>query len=107
MPTRHDPSTYRRLSEPFPSPDACNAAIDAFMEEVGAARVRHGIRDVLVIVAGSVTYPDGEAEYMTSGGMGDSTRQPVLAAHALGMAEAEARERLNLTRSRAGRRKEE
>jgi len=92
----NDPQTYREMSTPFPDADTANESIRSFFDDVAAARKRHHIRDALVVVAGSTTYPDGEeGEYHTLMHLGDSRNGPVLAAYALGETQAEMRERIN------------
>jgi hypothetical protein len=92
-----DVATYRELSQPFGSTDACNAALKAFYEDVREARKKHKIRDVLVVTSGSVTYEgdDGEGEWVTMASFGNSATVPSLAAYAYGQATAEEREHLN------------
>lgn len=92
----NDPQTYRTLSTPFTDPDTANKALTAFFDAVAEARKKHHIRDALVVVAGSTTYPDGEeGEYHSLMQLGDSRNGPVLAAYALGETQAEMREWIN------------
>lgn len=101
----NDPATYRAMSAPFPTPEACNAAITAFSEELRALRLKHRIRDVYVVIAGAVVYEgdDGEGEWMTTLAMGNAAMQPALAAYGLGEAQADHRERINKLTAMAGR----
>jgi len=45
-----NPALYRRMSEPFADGDTANTAIQAFFDDVDAAREKHRIADVLVLV---------------------------------------------------------
>jgi hypothetical protein len=47
--TTHDPKLYREMSAPFDNGDDANAALQAFYEDVGAARKKHRISDVVVL----------------------------------------------------------
>lgn len=71
-----NPSLYRRLSEPKSSPKAATDDIMAFFEEVAAARERHSIRDVTLLVQGTMLDPEhGERTYSTSAHFGDQTHK--------------------------------
>lgn len=92
--THRDPEKYRRLSAPR-SPDETNAAINAFFEELGALREKHGLPDVIAIVGVSIQYDSGVGDAVTSCQYGDSTKAEGLIAWAFGQAQAEHREIIN------------
>ncbi len=97
----HDPKLYREMSEPFKTPDEANAAIKAFFDDLGDIRKKHGLRDVLCVIQGSCIYPDqGEGEFITTAMHGSEDEAEPMAAYALGLHEAERRERINKIRSR-------
>lgn len=53
MEERHDPDTYMRLLQPRP-PEEVAAASKAFMDELMALRVKHGVCDLSFIFAVAV-----------------------------------------------------
>lgn len=70
----HDPALYRRLSEPFETVEAANAAFDAFSEEFRALRKKHRIPDAVYIAAVNVKDGDKESSIMAYGNCGDGRR---------------------------------
>ena len=68
----NDPALYRKLSEPFADAATADAAYAAFFTDVRAARERHRLPDVVLIVAYNVTTPDGERRLMRMGSNGNS-----------------------------------
>jgi hypothetical protein len=94
MKTTHDPENYRKLSAPFDGPDEANAAVKAFFEEIESARKRHKITDVAVAIAINVRYENGEGIAMTHAAFGDCFKTESLLAYALGVEQAEGRQRL-------------
>ena len=86
---RSDPALYREMSVPHESADTANAAVQAFAEDVAAARKKHRIRDVLVVAQLGVTCGETEKDAATSFSFGDQGRIVELAAYAYG-AETEA-----------------
>lgn len=92
---KHDPENYRNLSAPFDGPDEANKAVQAFYTEIESARKRHRIADVAVAVALNVRYESGqEGMAMTHGAFGDSFKAESLLAYALGVEQAEHRQRI-------------
>jgi hypothetical protein len=83
--TDHNPSRYHELSMPFASEASANKAIADFYEAVKAARIAHGIPDVLVVL--SVNIADVGCA-MTTLNMGSSEMQEGLAAYAYGQERA-------------------
>ena len=89
-----------RCSEPFASPDAANAAVEAFLKDFEAIRLKHRIPNAYVIVGGMVINPDGnEVPFSTSGGLGRQIEWITMIARAMGQEEAELRQHLNFLRS--------
>lgn len=94
--TVSDPANYRKLSEPFATPDDANRELQAFFAALAELRKTHHVRDVLVVVAGSVTYESGdEGEFSTTAHFGDSMRAESMAAYAYGMESARRQERIS------------
>lgn len=91
----HDPATYRKMQEPFGSPETANAALQAFFDDVKAARVKHHIADVLLVINVNVVYPSGEGQALTCSMIGDELRGEPMAAYAHGAMAAEHREMMN------------
>lgn len=79
-----NPKRYRAMSEPFPSSDAAEEAIKGFFEEAELLRVKHRLRDVYIIIGGTVMYGDDEGGFITSGMIGDTGNAESMAAWALG-----------------------
>ena len=86
---------YRRMSAPKESVEAAEKDIGAFIAEVAEARERHGLRDVHVLISGTLLDPEeegGERGYDIGFHFGDP-------AHAFHMLKAElAREAAALVR---------
>jgi len=59
MPPIHDPSTYERMSRPFPTQADAEEALNAFFHGVRELRIELGIRDVHIAVLDSI---EGDAE---------------------------------------------
>ena len=96
MNTINDPENYRKLLEPFATPEAANIALIAFYDEVRAARNKHRIPDVLVVASMNVAYDSGEGRAISRKYDGDISREESMAAYAYGAAGAERREKHNL-----------
>lgn len=76
---------YRRMSEPKASVDVAEKDIGAFLSEVSEARQRYGLRDVHILVSGTLADPEvegGERHYDIGAHFGDPT-------HAFHMLKAE------------------
>ena len=86
---RSDPALYREMSVPHESAESANAAVQAFAEDVAAARKKHRIRDVLVVAQLGVMCGETEKDAATSFSFGDQGRIVEMAAYAYG-AETEA-----------------
>lgn len=105
--TARDPKLYRELSEPFESPDEANAAVEAFFNDLGEIRKKHGFPDVICVISGSCVYPDGEeGNFIIESHHGDEANKVLLAGWLYANSQAEAREMLNKAVSRAQSRKE-
>ena len=94
MKSHSDPEKYRRLSAPR-AVEETNAAINAFFDDLGLLREKHGMADVTCIVGVKIQYPESVGEGITSCHYGDSTNQERMLAWALGQAQAERRELIN------------
>lgn len=97
----HNPALYRQLSEPFAGADAANDAIAAFFADVRAAREKHRIADVQVVVSVAIDYGEHQGQAVTSHGLGDSLRAESMLAWALGKEQTE--RRASIARLLAGR----
>jgi len=88
-----DPDNYRRMSEAFASPAEADAALEAFSEDVRAARQKHRIADVLVAVCVNIKYEDGhEGQAFSMSQHGSVLVAEPLAAYAYGRAVEQRRE---------------
>lgn len=88
-----NPKLFRELSEPFTSNEEADKALRAFFDELGELRKKHRIRDLHMIVGGSVrTSDDDEGEFMSVMHYGDSSRAEAMSAYAYGVATAERQE---------------
>ncbi len=99
--TRNDPATYRRLSEPFPSVEEANEALAAFFRDVQAAREKHRIADVVVLVEISNVLDGEEVRGSASSFYGDSARVLPMLAREFGAAQQRHEEQIALTITRA------
>ena len=91
-----DPALHRKLSEPFPSLEAANEALDNFQAEFRELRAKHRIPEVLVVVGVNVIYASGaEGRAMTTMFNGNSMLRTAMAAYAYGFCQQEDREFLN------------
>lgn len=88
-----DPGLYRKLSEPFESDEAANAALLAFQDELYELRVKHRIKDLAWVAEINIARPvdgddDSECEFpaIVSNHYGDSMRSASLFAYAHGEA---------------------
>jgi hypothetical protein len=90
----HNPGRYERLSVAR-SAEETNASLKAFFAEVGELREKHGIPDVVCVVAANVKYEGGPGSAMTWAQFGDSQKAEPLLAYAFGQAQAERREFVN------------
>ena len=84
MQAKNDPGLYRRMSEPFDSADAAQSAWDAFRADIEAAREKHKITEVVVLV--QFPYRASEGDEILGGSMlciGDGMRHEVMLATGL------------------------
>lgn len=82
MKAHNNPDLFHRMTEPFPDKEAVTAAVDGFVDQVRAARERHRIMNVLMVI--EVAGPEGPL--VTQFSFGDTLQAEVLAAYALGSA---------------------
>jgi len=94
MAYKSDLKTYRELSKPFDSQAEAQTAINAFWEDLSKIRKQHGIADIVCTVAGAYMDGDEEAAYGTFCEFGDVNLHEGLAAHTLGMIQAERQARI-------------
>ncbi len=95
----NNPALYRKMSEPHPSPEAANTALNKFLKLVEAAREECQICDVSMVIAMNTLYPlsvedngvpEGRAQIMYH--IGASVHQLPMLAYGYGEASAENRE---------------
>ena len=99
-----NPSLYRQLSEPFPTPEAASAAIEAFWEELEEIRKKHKIPDVHMVLAWKSLGSDGQpGEYTASAHLGNELMAEPMAAYAYGKEQADRRERIASVVERASK----
>lgn len=68
---RPDPEMYERLSRPWPSKAAADAALRAFFKDAHELRVKHGIRDVSILTCVGVNASGEEHDLMRVHHSGD------------------------------------
>ena len=91
-----DPENYYKMSEPFESNDKANEAIKSFTEELSELRKKHKLRDVLVVIYGSVKQEDGEVgEFITTSNFGNVMNCLPMAAYVYGQEQADHKERIS------------
>jgi len=74
-----NPERYKRLSEPFESPEAVNEAYAGFFRELGELREKYKIPDVLAVVEANVVAPNGSVmKAVTTFQWGDMSRRGTL-----------------------------
>lgn len=85
----NDPALFREMSEPHESPEKAGEALEAFYDDVRAARQKYRIRNVMIV--GEVTMIiDGEhSQAMSYQTCGEITAAEMLAAYAMGYARKE------------------
>lgn len=88
-----DPARYRDMSVPHPSAEALDQALAEFREELSALRVKHKLRDVLVILQTPYLTTDGEeVDAGIHFGFGDAMKHESQLAFTLGLVQAERQE---------------
>ncbi len=86
---KSDPKLFREMSEPFESASEADAAINAFFDELGELRKRHGFPNVYVIVGGSIVADSGdEHEFVSTLHYGNGLQAEPLTAYAFGKEQA-------------------
>lgn len=93
---RPDPQNYREMSVPFFGPEAANLALEAFYDDVRAARQKHRIADVLTVVSVNVIYDEGgEGAALSHSHNGDPMKAESMAAYVFGREQADRKAWLN------------
>jgi hypothetical protein len=88
---------YAEMCVPHDGADATNAAIDAFYADVNAARRKHRISDVSIVVRAFCKYEDdGPVPVLTSAHVGNPDNEESMLAFAFGGAKAARRQRINI-----------
>lgn len=93
-PKRNDPNLYRELSEPFASEDDAEDALKSFFNEVGRARKKCELPDVVIAVQFSIAMNGTETLHMGTCQFGNELMHEPLAAYAFGKLQAESKERI-------------
>jgi hypothetical protein len=99
-----NPELFRRMSEPYDTADAANAALEAFYADVKAAREKHRIAQVYVIAETNVKYESFESPAMSTASFGSGEHSLAMVAWAFGR-EQEQHEELIAAMRAAGRKK--
>jgi hypothetical protein len=89
-----NPKRYRELSEPLPSREAADAFANGFFKDLDELRVKHKMRDVLVVVSGSYLDGEEEIEFALPMAIGDQSKAYTLAAYAYGYLRSEHEEQI-------------
>ena len=80
-----NPGLYRKLSEPFPSKEAANDALEKFQQELSALREKYRLADMHVLVQINVITESGEEGIFNSEmGFGDQRLVGTMLAMAMG-----------------------
>jgi hypothetical protein len=82
----YDPATYAEMSKPHDSSDALTTAFRAFFEDLRAIRLKHKIRDIVIVVCDSTA---GGGDRLLRGHIGDATHALPMIATAFGQYRAE------------------
>lgn len=77
------------LYDSFADASEANAAVSAFMDELGQLRAKHGIANVGIVVKDRI---EGQGSFMACGYIGYEIEQEAMAAYYFGQASAQARE---------------
>jgi hypothetical protein len=81
----NDPGLYRRLSEPFPTVEAGNEAIQGFFRELRELRAKWKLPDVYCVVMGNAVHPNGsEGKFIISAHNGSAAEAEAMIAWAMG-----------------------
>lgn len=89
-----DPARYRKLSEPYASKEAGQAAIVAFFKDLGEIRVKHKIPDLYLVIRATVLTEDQEEGTVTTSiHFGNELEAEGMLAWALGRVQSERQDR--------------
>lgn len=99
--TTNDPSNYRRCAEPFADAEHANEALAAFFADVKAAREKHRIADIAVLVEVSHMLDGEEVRGSASSFHGDSARVLPMLAREFGAAQQRHEDHLAALMARA------
>lgn len=84
----HDPENYRAMCVPHESQAAAEAALAAFLTELGELRKKHRIRDLTTVLEVSALSANGrEGHYLVSHHHGDILRMVEISARAFARAQ--------------------
>jgi len=86
---RGNPDLFARMSVPFDTLDEANEALTAFFADVAAARERHRIKNVVLIVETALRDSDGETKGAASYSCGDPSSVLPMVARKYGEERAE------------------
>lgn len=93
---KSDPENYYKMSEPLENVEKANEAMEAFFEELSELRKKYKLRDVYVVVNGSVKYENGDAgEFMVTSNFGSVLNALAMTAYAYGVEKSEHEERIS------------
>jgi hypothetical protein len=87
-----NPKLYRELSDPFESAKEAQAAWNAFFEDLGEIRKKHGFQNIHVIALDSYITDGEEGAFMINAHYGDSSQAEAMAAYAFGVEKAQREE---------------
>ena len=94
--TPNEVANYAAMSTPYESPEAANEAIQRFYDELTDLRNKHKVPDLLIVMRGSVVYPDGKSGiFLHHIHLGNELNSEAMAAYAYGQTQAERREIMN------------
>jgi hypothetical protein len=85
---------YRELSQPFESAKAADEALNAFFEDVRAAREKHKVPECYIITSATWTDGDKESGGFSAGGFGKQMEHEAMCAYALGKVQSEREEKI-------------
>lgn len=95
-----DQKLYRQMQEPHESADAAQAALTAFLEDLGELRKKHRIAEVLTCpTVRFIDKGDFESEAIVPHFYGDNSHAEVSAAFALGVYSQERQESISRMKS--------
>lgn len=91
----NDPATHRAMLEPHTDKGSLDTSLQAFWEDVAAARKKHRIAQVYIVIEGLALDDDGaEGRYIINGHFGSSESSETLAAYGYGHEVALRQERM-------------